>query len=146
VSGCWRAKPPGREWVPGYWREEGERWQWVPGFWTEAAATQDDNGKQVTYFPAPPAPPKTAPPGPPPNPDTFYVPGYYVWNGARYAWRPGIWVVAPRAHNGFPGIGSAIAAAGTSSKDTGDNSSGHLVIWSFWSLSALRDRNDQITK
>jgi len=91
VSGCWRAKPPGREWVPGYWREEGERWQWVPGFWTEAAATQDDGGKQVTYFPAPPAPPKTAPPGPPPNPDTFYVPGNYVWNGQSYAWRDGYW-------------------------------------------------------
>jgi hypothetical protein len=77
--------------VPGYWREEGERWQWVPGFWTEAAATQDDGGKQVTYFPAPPAPPQTAPPGPPPNPDTFYVPGYYVWTGQSYAWRGGYW-------------------------------------------------------
>ena len=91
VSGCWRAKPPGREWVAGYWREQGELWQWVPGFWTDTAATQDDGGKDITYFPAPPPPPQTAPPGPQPNPDSFYVPGNYVWTGQGYAWRAGYW-------------------------------------------------------
>ncbi len=96
VSGCWRAKPPGREWVPGYWRERGEQWQWVAGFWTEAAvataaAAQEDKGKDITYYPAPPAPPQITPPGERPNPDSFYVPGQWVWNVGRYAWRPGYW-------------------------------------------------------
>src|ERR1043165_6602306 len=27
VSGCWRAKPTGKEWVPGYWREVGSNRQ-----------------------------------------------------------------------------------------------------------------------
>jgi len=90
VSGCWRIKPPGRDWVPGYWREQGEQWQWVPGFWTETAA-QQAAGKEVVYHPEPPAPPAVAPPGPPPNADSFYVPGHWVWNGDRYAWRAGYW-------------------------------------------------------
>jgi len=32
-----------------------------------------------------------------PGPGYFWVPGYYVWNGAAYAWRPGLWERAPRA-------------------------------------------------
>jgi hypothetical protein len=32
-----------------------------------------------------------------PGPGYVWVPGYHVWNGAAYGWRPGIWVVAPRA-------------------------------------------------
>src|SRR5262249_53953855 len=40
VSGCWRAKPQGKDWVPGYWREQGDSWQWVPGFWANAATKE----------------------------------------------------------------------------------------------------------
>lgn len=88
VSGCWRVKPAGKEWVPGYWREVGDRWQRAPGFWT---AVQEQKVQPVTYYPEPPAPPNVAPPGDPPGADTFHVPGYWMWNGARYVWRAGYW-------------------------------------------------------
>ncbi|MFO0878279.1 MAG: hypothetical protein U0840_13085 [Gemmataceae bacterium] len=90
VSGIWRTLPPGKQWVSGYWREAGgEQWQWVPGFWT-AAAKKDEEPK-VTYLPAPPAAPEVAAPGQAPAADTFYVPGAWVWTGARYVWRAGYW-------------------------------------------------------
>jgi len=91
VSGCWRQRPRGKEWIAGYWREQGDQWQWVGGFWNEAAASQQPEAKQVTYFPEPPAPPPVAPPGQPPSAESFYVPGYYMWNGDRYVWRAGYW-------------------------------------------------------
>jgi hypothetical protein len=88
VSGCWRVKPDGKEWVPGYWREVGAQWQWVPGFWALAHA---DQPVQISYNPTPPAPPQIAPPAAPPTPDNFFVPGYWMWLGDRYAWRAGYW-------------------------------------------------------
>src|ERR1700722_2090470 len=30
-----------------------------------------------------------------PGPGYVWVPGYHVWNGAAYVWRPGAWVIAP---------------------------------------------------
>ncbi len=89
VSGCWRAKPVGKEWVPGYWREAGANWQWVPGFWANGA--QEGKTQPVTYYPTPPAPPNVAPAGDAPQPDAFYIPGYWMWTGDRYAWRAGYW-------------------------------------------------------
>src|SRR5262245_23437853 len=47
VSGCWRAKPHGKEWVAGYWREQNNSWQWAPGFWT---AAQAGRAQEVTYY------------------------------------------------------------------------------------------------
>jgi hypothetical protein len=95
VSGCWRQRPVGKEWVAGYWREQGEQWQWVPGFWhdaaPQAAASPQGDIKQVAYYPEPPAPPQVAPPGEAPNPESFYVPGSYMWTGDHYAWRAGYW-------------------------------------------------------
>src|SRR5438034_9399308 len=95
VSGIWRTPPPGKQWVAGYWREEGTSWQWVPGFWSAAqqsqAGTQGGDKQDVTYMPAPPAPPEVAAPGEPPNADSFYVPGCWVWRGDSYAWRAGYW-------------------------------------------------------
>lgn len=88
VSGCWRVKPDGKEWIGGYWREIGSQWQWVPGFW---AVSRDGRAQEVTYFPQPPAPPNVAPPGTPPGPDAFYVPGSWVWSSRRYVWRAGYW-------------------------------------------------------
>jgi hypothetical protein len=90
VSGCWRAKPPGKDWVAGYWREQGDAWQWVPGFWHEAAA-ETGKAKEVVYYPEPPAPPNVAPPGEPPTAESFFVPGYWSWNGERYVWHAGYW-------------------------------------------------------
>jgi hypothetical protein len=83
VSGTWRTPPPDKHWVAGYWKEDEGKWRWVPGFWTTKTA-QSDGNHQLTYMPAPPAPPNTAPPGQPPNPDSFYVPGSYVWHDAGY--------------------------------------------------------------
>jgi hypothetical protein len=96
VSGIWRKTPPTKQWIAGYWREEGDQWQWVAGFWTAAAkaASSEEEAppaKEVTYLPAPPAAPETAPPGKPPQPDSFYVPGSWVWTGNSYAWRAGFW-------------------------------------------------------
>ncbi len=89
VSGIWRSVPPGKQWVAGYWREEGNQMQWVGGFWTTAAPQGSD--QEITYMPAPPAPPAVAPLGEPPAPDSFYVPGVWVWAGNHYAWRSGYW-------------------------------------------------------
>ena len=42
----------------------------------------------------PPAPVvETVPP--PPAPDTVWTPGYWSWNGVKYVWVPGQYVVAP---------------------------------------------------
>jgi hypothetical protein len=92
VSGIWRNPPPGKQWVAGYWREQGDRWQWVPGFWSAAAAAEPEEApREITYLPQPPATPATAPPAPPASPDTFFVPGSWVWTGSSYAWRAGYW-------------------------------------------------------
>ena len=93
VSGIWRSVPPGKTWVPGYWRQEAEQWQWVPGFWNAAAvqAAAAAPEQQVTYLPAPPAPPRLPRRGDPPNAGSFYVPGYWYWDGFRYGWRAGYW-------------------------------------------------------
>lgn len=88
VSGLWRTSPPGQQWVAGHWNQVNGGWQRVPGFW------QSQQQQQVTYLPAPPAMPQVAPPAPAPNPDAEYVPGCWVWNGTRYAWRPGTYVTA----------------------------------------------------
>jgi hypothetical protein len=104
VSGTWRTPPPNKNWVAGYWKEDGAQWHWVPGFWTQANAGADGN-HQMTYYPAPPAPPNTAAPGEPPSAESFYVPGQWVWhdsgyvvvNGAQvyreagYGWVAGYW-------------------------------------------------------
>ncbi len=83
VSGIWRTQPPGKRWVAGYWKENGEQWLWVPGFW--AVEQQENTAQQVTYLPAPPAPPEVASPGQPPTADSFYVPGSWAWHDAGYA-------------------------------------------------------------
>ena len=32
-----------------------------------------------------------------PGPGYFWVPGYYAWDGAAYAWTPGRWELPPRS-------------------------------------------------
>lgn len=88
VSGLWRMPPPGRQWMAGRWNQVSDGWQWVPGFW------QSQQIQQVNYLPPPPALPPVAPPPPAPNPDAVYVPGSWFWNGTRYAWRGGAYVMA----------------------------------------------------
>ncbi len=85
VSGCWRVPPPGRHWVPGHWQEIDKGWLWDSGFWAP------DNLQQVQYLPPPPPPPDAAVP-PAPNPESTYVGGCWVYQNARYLWRPGFWL------------------------------------------------------
>jgi hypothetical protein len=101
VSGCWRAKPLGKDWVPGYWREVANQWQWVSGLWTQAEEGQQ--AAEVTYLPEPPAPPQLAPPGDPPAADMFFVPGYWHYSGERYVWRVGYWT---RSRTGYVYVAS----------------------------------------
>jgi hypothetical protein len=120
VSGIWRVPPPGKRWVAGYWRDDSDQSQWVPGFWAdnpkdEAAA------QQVTYLPQPPAPPQVAPPGEAPGPDTFYVPGHWVWNGVQYAWQAGYWA---RIQPGFVWIPGHYRWTPT----------GYIYIAGYWDL------------
>ncbi|HLJ94337.1 MAG TPA: hypothetical protein VKU02_14215, partial [Gemmataceae bacterium] len=103
VSGTWRTPPPGQSWVAGYWRADGQQWHWVPGFWT--AVQKEMVAQPVTYLPEPPAVPHVASPGIAPTPESFYVPGHWVWHeagytavggervwrGAGYVWVAGYW-------------------------------------------------------
>jgi hypothetical protein len=86
VSGVWRNIPPGRQWVPGYWHEASGGAQWVPGAWmAEQSATQQ-------YLASPPTSLETGPNSPPPTPESVWAPGCWVWQDARYYWRPGFWI------------------------------------------------------
>ena len=85
VSGVYREPPPGRRYVPGHWIGEGTSYRWVSGFWST------DNATEVAYVPEPPAPLELKPPTAQPDPNTVFVPGYWVYTGGRYNWRAGYW-------------------------------------------------------
>src|SRR3984957_3495243 len=44
---------------------------------------------------APPAPVIETPPPPPPAPGNVWQGGYWAWDGTKYVWVPGVYVVAP---------------------------------------------------
>jgi WXXGXW repeat (2 copies) len=44
---------------------------------------------------APPATVVETPPPPPPPPANVWAPGYWAWDGTKYVWVPGGYVVAP---------------------------------------------------
>ena len=100
VSGCWRVKPQGKDWVSGYWREVSGQHQWVPGFWRTVEAQKTS---EVTYYPEPPPPPQTAAPPPAAEPDSFYVPGHWMWVGDHYVWRAGYYT---RVRTGYVYVAS----------------------------------------
>jgi hypothetical protein len=85
VSGFWRIPPPDRKWVPGHWAQGDAGWQWVPGFWM-ANARQD-----LPVVPQPPESLENGPSVPAPSDDSFYIPGGWLYQDARYFWRPGFW-------------------------------------------------------
>jgi hypothetical protein len=124
VSGIWRTVPPGKQWVAGYWREDAGKWQWVNGFWAEATK-EEEATKPVTYLPAPPKPPEVAPPGQAPNPESFYVPGTWIWNGDSYAWRAGYWA---RVQPGYVWVPAHFRWT----------PSGYLFIGGYWDLAVAR--------
>jgi hypothetical protein len=136
VSGCWRAKPPGKEWVAGYWRQaDTQQWQWVPGFWhndpqqqapaAQGQAQAPEQAAAVTYYPEPPAPPNMAPPGKPPQDDLFFVPGNWQWNGTTYAWRAGFWA---RVQPGYVWVPSHYRWT----------PSGYVFIEGYWDVAVAR--------
>lgn len=85
VSGIWRALPPGRQWMPGYWGQSRQGMQWTSGYWADAKATD------IQYLPEPPATIEQGPSVAAPSPDQNWLPGCWVWQQNRYAWRPGYW-------------------------------------------------------
>ena len=85
VSGVWRALPPGRQWVPGYWGRSGQGSQWTSGYWADAGANE------VEYLPEPPATVEVGPNIAASSADQTWLPGCWVWQQGRYAWRPGYW-------------------------------------------------------
>jgi len=85
VSGIWRALPPGRQWVPGYWGRSAGGAQWTSGYWADAKASE------VEYLPEPPATVEVGPNVTAPSPDHRWLPGSWLWQQNRYAWRPGYW-------------------------------------------------------
>ncbi len=88
VSGIWRDLPPGRQWVPGYWGQSGSAYQWTSGYWANGQAAN------VEYLPEPPATAENGPNIAAPSPDNIWLPGSWMWNQDRYAWRPGFWAGA----------------------------------------------------
>jgi hypothetical protein len=87
VSGIWRNIPPGETFVPGYWTQVPSGWQRVSGTWMDARRNE------LTYDPPPPASLENGPSVPAPDDSTVYVPGYWDYQQARFAWRPGYWAV-----------------------------------------------------
>ncbi len=88
VSGIWRDLPPSRQWVPGYWDQSGQGYQWTSGYWADAQASN------VQYLPEPPVTAEAGPNIPSPSPDDTWLPGSWLWQQNRYAWRPGLWATA----------------------------------------------------
>jgi hypothetical protein len=88
VSGIWRDLPPGRQWVPGYWGKSAQGSQWTSGYWANAQASE------VEYLPEPPATVENGPNIAASSPDQTWLPGCWVWQNGRYAWRPGFWANA----------------------------------------------------
>jgi hypothetical protein len=85
VSGIWRALPPGRQWVPGYWGQSQQGSQWTSGYWADAEASEID------YLPEPPATVEAGPNIAATSADDIWLPGCWIWQQNRYAWRPGYW-------------------------------------------------------
>lgn len=87
VSGIWRALPPGRQWIPGYWAKSPQGTQWSAGYWADAKVTE------VEYLSEPPATVEVGPNVEAPSVDHRWLPGCWLWQQNRYAWRPGYWAV-----------------------------------------------------
>ncbi|WP_165064063.1 hypothetical protein [Paludisphaera rhizosphaerae] len=89
VTGTWRVPPPGRFWVNTLWKRNENGWRRFPGFWSDRATDKLAYGAD--------GPPKDRPiddSGAPPKSNCFYIPGQFVVDGDRIAWRKGFWADA----------------------------------------------------
>ncbi len=86
ISGVWREIPQGFRWLPGYWTEVEGGYQWISGTWVSTQTTE------IEYLAdAPPETLELGPVGVAPANDQIWIPGNWMWNENRYAWRPGYW-------------------------------------------------------
>lgn len=86
ISGIWREIPQGFRWLPGYWTEVEGGFQWISGTWVSTQTTE------IQYLAeAPPETLELGPVGVAPASDQIWIPGTWMWNDTRYAWRPGYW-------------------------------------------------------
>ena len=74
---------------------------------------------EVQYLPEPPATVETGPNIAAPSADDTWLPGCWVWQQNRYAWRPGFWARGSQIGIGFPPITFGPLAAMSSSMATG---------------------------
>ncbi len=97
VAGSYVSARPGFMWTPGRWeRGPDGGWRFDQGHWVPRDAGPPDNGPggkigNGPNFVAPPAPriePVVARPG------QVWTPGYWQWDGSRYAWVGGAYVSA----------------------------------------------------
>ena len=77
--------PPGRQWVPGYWGQSQQGLNGLPG------TGPMQRPREIEYLPEPPATVEAGPNIAAPSADDTWLPGCWVWQQNRYAWRPGYW-------------------------------------------------------
>ena len=106
IAGHWALPPaPSYVWEPARWENVNGAWIFSDGHWRPTDAPDPTQAYQ------PPAPPVnevvtgTQPPPPimevqPAQPfaTAVWIPGYWHWNGVRYAWVVGRWSPRPAGH------------------------------------------------
>ena len=71
--------------MPGYWGKAAQGYQWTTGYWADASVSD------VAYLPEPPATVEVGPNIAASSPNETWLPGCWMWQNSRYAWRPGFW-------------------------------------------------------
>ena len=137
-----RPEGPNVAWIPGYWGWDDERndFLWISGIWRAlprvANGCQDIgaspgkalNGSQaigpmrrlseIEYLPEPPATVEAGPNIAAPSADQIWLPGCWIWQQNRYAWRPGYWAQGNQDWDWVPPIMYGLPAATCSSMAT----------------------------
>lgn len=103
VPGHYAVPPaPGYFWEPARWENQGGVWNFYEGHWYQQAVAQP----MEVFQPAPPSmvdefsyqppPPPMAEAQPPmPFGNALWIPGWWHWNGIRFAWVAGRWSARP---------------------------------------------------
>ncbi|MDB2614278.1 hypothetical protein N9Y92_03885 [Chlamydiales bacterium] len=85
VCGVWRLPPPTHDWQPGFWKKFDEGWVFLKGFWNQNAVGN------MTYISKAPPENLNEKTGEAPANNTFWISGYWNWNGNEYQWLTGKW-------------------------------------------------------